>query len=125
MENPMTHDTATRITRQALRDHAGSVSVGVIGLSAARAVTDALKEAGLLAEEGQARPGHVLLDLTDLEAWALAAAINYVVDGGQENPAECGIDDREEEALVRIIRKMPPPRLPSPAPRPFAPERSG
>jgi len=68
-----------------------------------------------------ARSDHVTLDLTILELHALGAAINYVVDDTPEAPAEHGIGDREVEALVRVLRKMPVRVGRRPAPDPPLP----
>ena len=49
MENPATWGEAEHVVNNALREH-DSLPVGFCGLSRARRITDALREAGLLME---------------------------------------------------------------------------
>lgn len=53
MENPDTHNNAVRVIDQALVEHYNDVQNGVIGLSQARRIHDALFEAGYLTEASQ------------------------------------------------------------------------
>lgn len=50
MENPATWGRAEKIVNRALTDAMSDHARGVIGLSTARRITDALKQAGLLSE---------------------------------------------------------------------------
>jgi len=51
MENPATWTAAERVVHRALSRWQNEVASGVVGLSAARTITDALRAEGLLKEE--------------------------------------------------------------------------
>ena len=51
MENPATWGRAERIVHEALKRQQEAVARGLVGLSQARTVTDALRAEGLLKEE--------------------------------------------------------------------------
>lgn len=66
MENPATWGQAEKVVNQTLTEIAEARRAGVIGLSQARVITGALREAGLLPEDGSSC-GHCTEDGCGLE----------------------------------------------------------
>lgn len=56
MEDPSTWGLAERAVAQAIKEHSKATAAGVIGRSQVRAITDALRDVGLLINS-EDRPG--------------------------------------------------------------------